>query len=500
MKFAHLCITVTAVLLGTQACTHHGNGGLGTQAAVVRTQDVNAELRALYGEVVRRMNDRQYDQRTSELAQQMLRVAERDSGPESDNAAASHALLASLYKLQGQVAQAERSHESALAIMERNPGRHSSAMSSELTELAVLHYERRNFTKAEALFERALAIRERTLRTDDPLLASSVQNVAAASMAQGAYAKAVSLYERALAIREKRTDAYPFDIAKVLNSLAQAYRLQGERAKAEAPAVRAIALLEKSLGSVHQSQLADSLRNLANDYRARGEPAKAVPLLARELAIHQKTLAPDHPTVLASRRLLEESGQKAGESGGNPSAGASSAPAASAIAASRTAGGRLSSQACEAMKQSVIATRVPPNASVTAAMETVMFMTKTELDMIDGGCPTEPGVTPAQIAAARKERQQQFATAEQNCNAVQSGGRRCLPQAHTAAAAVSKPPVASAGQSEQRQRTISYDPVTGRCIGDREMCACQPGIGAGGEYGECPSSRRSSGGGIRTAR
>lgn len=161
--------------------------------------------------------------------------------------------------------------------------------------------------------------------------------------------------------------------------------------------------------------------------------------------------------------------------------------------------GSMSTQECEARKQLVIATKVPPNASVTAAMETVMFMTKTVLDMIDGGCPTEPGVTPAQVAAERKERQQQYATAEQNCNAVQSGGRRCVPQAHTAAAAVSKPPVASAGQSEQRQRVISYDPVTGRCIGDREMCACEPGIGSQ-NYGECPSSRRSSGGGIRTAR
>lgn len=118
---------------------------------------------------------------------------------------------------------------------------------------------------------------------------------------------------------------------------------------------------------------------------------------------------------------------------------------------SRPLGGLLSAQACEAMKQSVIATSVPPNASVTAAMETVMFMTRTEIDMIDGGCATEPGVTRAQIVAARAERQQQYETAEQNCNAVQSGGRRCMPRAHSEQAN-QQPLAAGRAADEQRRR------------------------------------------------
>lgn len=96
----------------------------------------------------------------------------------------------------------------------------------------------------------------------------------------------------------------------------------------------------------------------------------------------------------------------------------------------RSTAGRLSSQTCEAMKQNVIATQIPPNATITASQETVMFMTKTTIDMIDGGCPTEPGVTPAQIAAERQQRQQQYKTAESACNQVQSGGRLCTPSNH----------------------------------------------------------------------
>ncbi len=68
-----------------------------------------------------------------------------------------------------------------------------------------------------------------------------------------------------------------------------------------------------------------------------------------------------------------------------------------------------------------------------------MFMTKTVLDMIDGNGPTQPGVTPAQIAAERKLRQQQYAAAENACNAVQAGRRRWTPQVHTAARATSTP-------------------------------------------------------------
>lgn len=110
----------------------------------------------------------------------------------------------------------------------------------------------------------------------------------------------------------------------------------------------------------------------------------------------------------------------------------------SAAAVRPVTGRRLSAQACEAMKQAVLTTRVPPNASVTASTETVMFLTKTVLNMIAGGCQTD-GTTPAEIEAERQERQRQYAAAENACNAVQSGGRRCVPQAHTASDSRSAP-------------------------------------------------------------
>lgn len=227
----------------------------------------------------------------------------------------------------------------------------------------------------------------------------------------------------------------------------------------------------------------------ADELNAQGDRARA-----RDVQRALMSRFPDHPMAATAAR------QMAGESGGNPLAGGNAAPSGAAIVASRPAGGRLSGQACEAMKQSVITTKVPTNASVTAAMETVMFMTKTEIDMIDGGCPTEPGVTPAQIAAARKERQQQYTTAEQNCNAVQSGDRRCVARAYGVAQTTSKPPAPAAAAGANRSATISYDPVTGRClpVGSAECCQLPSVSGSGAP--ECGASRGSTGGGIRTAR
>jgi hypothetical protein len=101
-------------------------------------------------------------------------------------------------------------------------------------------------------------------------------------------------------------------------------------------------------------------------------------------------------------------------------------------------------------------TKVPLNASISASQESAMFMTKTVLDMIDGNGPTQPGVTPAQIAAERKLRQQKYAAAESACNAVQAGGRRCTPQVRTVARATSTPSAkASAVGSTPCTPTIS---------------------------------------------
>ena len=142
---------------------------------------------------------------------------------------------------------------------------------------------------------------------------------------------------------------------------------------------------------------------------------------------------------------------------------------------------KLDATQCEQLKQAVIETRVSPDASITTSQETVMFMTKTTIDMIDGGCP---GGTPEQRREERHLRQQQYAAAKQACNAVQSGNRQCSAYNHYGKNYSFKENRASSNNGEERVAKecptqnhgevvqmekrgdviVSYDPVTGKYL------------------------------------
>lgn len=153
---------------------------------------------------------------------------------------------------------------------------------------------------------------------------------------------------------------------------------------------------------------------------------------------------------------------------------------------------RLSAQACRAMEQTVREARVPASASVTASTETVMFMTKTAMDMFDGGCP---GIT----ADERRQYQESFTAAERACNQVQTGGRRCGPYNHSDTTTAARPsPPADTGPEFGPQYVCnidldngpdvieSWDPVTGKGLCAKRL---SPGSSDGGSSS---SSNRST--------
>lgn len=78
---------------------------------------------------------------------------------------------------------------------------------------------------------------------------------------------------------------------------------------------------------------------------------------------------------------------------------------------------------CLEKERQIKNTNIPSNATVTSSTETVMFITKTNIEMIDAGCPGTDRNSRADLLKA-------FNSAEQACNAVQSGGRRCSANKH----------------------------------------------------------------------
>lgn len=112
-------------------------------------------------------------------------------------------------------------------------------------------------------------------------------------------------------------------------------------------------------------------------------------------------------------------------------AGADATGTAAGGAAAR--GGSLSPQECAAKEQVGGATQIPGNASVTASRETVMFLLRSMVEYLDGGCGSG---TLQQRAAERARIEQAYAETETSCNQVQSGGRRCVAANHFGPGAV----------------------------------------------------------------
>jgi hypothetical protein len=129
---------------------------------------------------------------------------------------------------------------------------------------------------------------------------------------------------------------------------------------------------------------------------------------------------------------------------------------------------KMSEQECQAKARQVAAIEISPNASVTMSTETVMWMARTTIEMIDRGCP---GGTPEQLAAERLQYQQELTEAENACNAEQSGGRRCVSQVHPAAVAASRPTVPA-----QTSATRGANPASTDTCRKRPDFPYRPGI------------------------
>jgi len=329
---------------------------------------------------------------------------------------------------------------------------------------------------------------ERLYGPDDQKTAKALYRLSKIYRDQEQYATATPLLTRALSIYDNTKPPDPLGVVLVLNDLGMAYAEQKQPRDALPFMIRALGTAEAFYkASPNHSDLITLVGNLAEVYSRLGASADAESLYRRMLSMSEKAYGTDDPRTAKIRGKLYDQTQKlAGQS----------APNRGYENGSRSTGTRVVNMDCESMKRTVIATKVPPNASITAANETVMFMTKAVLDMIAAKCPTEPGVTAAQIEAERQQREQQYAAAERACNAVQSGGRKCIPQAHTATAAASAPPVASRASNSSQSGTIAYDPVTGKCYPEgSQECKLVPGTTS-----DSSSGGGSSGRGIRTAR
>ncbi|MEY6432216.1 tetratricopeptide repeat protein [Thioalkalicoccus limnaeus] len=113
------------------------------------------------------------------LAEQAVHRAEQTANQDPQGLVARVNDLAMEYLIQGELLQAERQYQRALAFQEQVTGSEDPRVANTLDNLAWVQVKEAHYDQAESLFRQSLAIRERTLGPDHPLVARSLTNLAA---------------------------------------------------------------------------------------------------------------------------------------------------------------------------------------------------------------------------------------------------------------------------------------------------------------------------------
>ncbi|ATB41047.1 hypothetical protein CYFUS_006509 [Cystobacter fuscus] len=236
-------------------------------------------------------------------AEHALKLREAEFGSSRSQVADSLDLLGDLYRLQGNLAQAEPLLQRARALREQLLGKSHPDRATSLHHLAALYLDQGLYGRAEQFFLRALSLREAALGKNHPDVATSLHGLAALYSAQGRYDQAEPLYERALELREAALDDSHPDLATSLHGLAALYSAQGRYGEAEPLYERALLIQEAVLGKSHPD-VATSLHGLAALYSAQGRYGEADPLVQRALALRQVALGDKHPQFAFSLHHL----------------------------------------------------------------------------------------------------------------------------------------------------------------------------------------------------
>ncbi|MGO9461199.1 MAG: tetratricopeptide repeat protein [Rhodomicrobium sp.] len=219
-------------------------------------------------------------------AQQAVKLAEREYGPNHLAVATQLEALGLVYRLQFRLADAEPFYRQALSIREHVVGKDHISLAPLLIDLANVHHQQGQYPQAEAYYRRSLQIREKALGPNHLDIAESVGGLAVLYSAQSRYAEAEQYYKRALTLLEKAYGPYHYRVGSTLLGLSAAYQYEGRYAEAEQPAKQATAVYKKAFGEKYPLY-ADALKNLAEVYRALGRFKEAEPLYRQSIAVYE---------------------------------------------------------------------------------------------------------------------------------------------------------------------------------------------------------------------
>ncbi|QRN94362.1 tetratricopeptide repeat protein [Archangium violaceum] len=205
-----------------------------------------------------------------------------------------HQRLASLWELQGKLAEAEQEARQGLEFSRRRNGPDSLRTPNLLHELGRILFRQNRFDEALELHLQALEQRKRLLGPDNPALVTSYNRVASAYLQVGRRAEAIGIWRTALALQEASAVPENPVLAGLLLNLAMNLRVEGRTDEAWSMLERARSIFERARGPNHLTVVQVLLEQAVLSDET-GQNGKALALATQALERIQRSLGPDTP-------------------------------------------------------------------------------------------------------------------------------------------------------------------------------------------------------------
>jgi eukaryotic-like serine/threonine-protein kinase len=240
---------------------------------------------------------------TSSLKQAVVKV-DQSFKDQPLTAAAVRNTIGRVYATLGQVDEAGKLFDSALATREKLLGHDSAEVAESLDDRQSMRRSQGKFDEGEKDARAALAIRRKLFGLNDARVADSMANLAEMLTSKGSYPEATQLFEQSLAIHERISGPESLDVARVLSIYSTLIESSSaDYAKTEQLLQRSLAIRRKHLAP-DDLRVNESIVNLGALYYLEGKNEQAEKLYRQAYALLVKNTGKDAPgTIVVEENL-----------------------------------------------------------------------------------------------------------------------------------------------------------------------------------------------------
>nr|POF18034.1 vegetative incompatibility protein het-e-1 [Quercus suber] len=215
----------------------------------------------------------------------------------------STAMVANIYRNQGQLDEAETLEVEVMEVRRAKLGSDHPDTLTSIAHLAETYRDQGRWEEAERLQVNVMKTSREKLGLDHPDTLTSMMDLAATYRDQGRWQEAERLEVTVTETRREKLGPDHLDTLASMANLASTYWNQGRWEEAERLEVKVVEMRREKLGPDHPFTLT-STNNLAETYRDQGRWEEAERLQMQVMETRRVKLGPDHPDTLTSMANL----------------------------------------------------------------------------------------------------------------------------------------------------------------------------------------------------